>query len=101
MSDRAEDSKEQVATDILSYLLRNPGAADSLDGFARWRLLEELVQRSVDTTQSALNWLIAQGYVTEVTRLGGEPIFLLNTQRLEDARAFVERMRNRKSPERE
>ena len=39
-----------IAKEILSYFLRNPQAADNLEGVARWRLLEQTVHRSVEET---------------------------------------------------
>ena len=40
--------------EILSYFLRNPLAADTLEGVARWRLLDEVVYRKVEETRAAL-----------------------------------------------
>lgn len=75
--------------EILSYFLRNPDAADSLTEIARWRLMQETVRYTVESTQDALNWLIAEGYVREETRVGAERIFQLNPTRREDAESFL------------
>jgi hypothetical protein len=97
LADTSGDSKEQVATEILSYFLKNPGAADSLTGIARWRLLEELVQRSVEATEAALDLLIAQGYVVEVTHASSDRIFQLNSERLKEAESYLRKERERKA----
>jgi hypothetical protein len=86
---RAEPKNVEAAKQILDYFLRNPEAADSLTGIARWRLMEDFVQRSVETTQAALDWLVAEGYVEEVTRRGVGPLFHLNSQRREEAESFL------------
>ena len=78
-----------VAKEILSYLLRNPEAADSLTEIARWRLMEEAVRRSVESTQAALDWLIAEGYVNEEARMGTNSLFRLNPERRGDAEALL------------
>jgi len=78
-----------VAKQILSYFLRNPEIADSLTELARWRLMEEQIRMSVENTQSALNWLVAQGYVEQETRVGTENLFKLNPARREDAELLL------------
>jgi hypothetical protein len=86
---RAEPKNVEAAKQILDYFLRNPEAADSLTGIARWRLMEDFVQRSVETTQAALDWLVAEGYVEEVTRRGVGPLFHLNSDRRTAAELFM------------
>jgi len=88
LSAKTQGSDAEIAREILNYFLRNPEAADSLTGIARWRLMEEVARRSVEGTESAVNWLIAQGYLVEVG-MGTERIFKLNPQKLEDARGSL------------
>jgi hypothetical protein len=80
-----------AAKEILDYFLRNPEAADTLMEVARWRLMHEAVRRSVESTEKALNWLIAEGYLQEERRAGTERIFRLNPDRSEDAKTFLEK----------
>jgi len=93
LSAKTQGSDAEIAKEILNYFLRNPEAADSLTGIARWRLMEEVVRRSVEGTESAVNWLIAQGYLVEVG-MGTERIFKLNPQKLEDAKGFLAKAKN-------
>jgi hypothetical protein len=88
--DAADKSSEAVAREILGYFLRNPEAADSLTGIARWRLLEEAVQRSVARTEAALQWLLEQGYLRQVQMRGTEGIFCLNPEKRTEAELFLE-----------
>jgi hypothetical protein len=86
----AGDSKrDDISSDILSYFLRNPDARDSFEGIARWRLLEELVRRSVPATEEALHWLIANGFLTEEQVPGGKPIYRLNPSRKAEAERLI------------
>ncbi|MGA3132241.1 MAG: hypothetical protein ABSD59_15650 [Terracidiphilus sp.] len=78
-----------VAKDILRYFLRNPEAVDSLTEIARWRLMQEMVQRSVEETREALTWLTEEGYLREEKRAGTESLFQLNRARLNEAAEFV------------
>ncbi len=87
-NERAKDAS--AAKDILRYFLRSPGAVDSLTEIARWRLMQETVRRCVEDTQAAINWLIAEGYLCEETRVGTGSLFQLNPARREDAESFVD-----------
>ncbi len=89
MTDPAETPTEEAARAVLAYFLRYPDAADTLTGIARWRLLEEAVHRSVETTAGALKWLTAQGYLKEVSIRGGESVFRLSPERRDDAQKLL------------
>lgn len=87
------------AKDILRYFLRHPQAADNLEGIARWRLMQERVQRGVEETERALQWLVSQGYLSAEDAGSAPPIFRLNQQKRAKAEQFLkleERGGNRK-----
>lgn len=74
---------------ILCYFLRNPRAADSLEGVARWRLLEEAVHSRVRETQQALTWLVDAGFLCEATTAETGSIFSLNSEKQVEAEEFL------------
>lgn len=78
------------AREILAYFLRNPAAADSVEGIARWRLLEEAIHHKVLETQKALEWLVEQGFLIEVAEQHVGRLFRLNPQRQGQAEALLE-----------
>lgn len=80
---------EEVAKQVLRYFLRNPQSADSLEGVARWRLLEERIHHTLVETQSALEQLVADGYLRVVSVSGSENIYTLNTTKRKEAEEFV------------
>jgi hypothetical protein len=71
--------------------MRNPHAADSLEGIVRWRLLSEIVHRKMDETRAALAWLTERGYLAETSGPGVEPIFSLNPEKRAEAQALLDR----------
>ena len=81
---------EEIAKDILSYFLRNPHAADDLEGVARWRLLNQTVHREVEDTSQALDWLVERGFLGRISRAGSGTIFRLRTEKRAAAEAFLE-----------
>ena len=80
----------EVATQILHYFERNPEAADSLEGIARWRLLEEQIHRSLLETQLALEWLVTQGFLVEVSSVSAGNLYRLNLDKAADIRTFLQ-----------
>lgn len=81
---------ETVARQILAYFVRSRQTADTLQGIARWRLLEERVRLSVRQTKAALQWLVEQGFIVELRPMGlRDSVFRLNPKRLKDAKQFL------------
>ena len=84
-----KDSGADVVKEILNYFVRNPDATDTLEGVARWRLLEEQVHRTVDETAAALAFLVAHGYLQEVPTSGANKVFRLAPERVAEAARFL------------
>jgi len=51
---------------ILRHYVEHPGTADTLEGLAGWRLLEDFVQQRVMDTERALQWLVRHGYLEKI-----------------------------------
>jgi len=82
-----------VAKEVLCYFLRNPRAADSLEGIARWRLLSENVRRTVEETREALRWLVDNGLLTATAIPGAETIYSLSEDNLAAAETFLKNLK--------
>jgi hypothetical protein len=78
-----------MAREILRYFVRNPQAADSLEGVARWRLMDEVIRRKLDETQAALEWLVVEGYLNTSVSPGGTVTFSLNPTPAKDIQQFL------------
>jgi hypothetical protein len=90
MSSTGGHEGEELAQQILSYFLHHPKSADSLEGIARWRLLEEKIHHTLIETRTALDRLVADGYLSVVSVPGSDQIYALNPTRREEAEKFVE-----------
>jgi hypothetical protein len=78
--------------------VKNPGTVDTVEGLARWRLLEDLVQRRVDETGEALRWLVEQGFLETVSGRPGVPtLYRLNAERTVEAKRLIARTGRRRS----
>jgi len=89
MSPDSPSGEKRLAREILAYFLRNPRSADSLEGVAHWRLLDETIHRTLTETEGALAWLVAEGYMREVSVPGSDHIYVLNPLKQDEARQFV------------
>jgi len=78
-----------VTCAVLRYFVRNPQAADTLEGIARWRLLEEAVQRTTEETGEALAWLVAAGLLRCTEVPGCVPVYSLAAGRQDDAERLL------------
>jgi hypothetical protein len=69
------DADPRVIESVRNYFREHPLAADTLEGIARWRLLEERALQQVSATARALRWLVEHGELVERSEPGMETLF--------------------------
>ena len=57
------ENKEEVAYEILQYLIDNPNATDTLEGIVTWWLLERTIKYRIVLVKEALDMLVDDGLV--------------------------------------
>ncbi len=82
--------EEQVLREVLGYFVRHPRAADTLDGIVRFRVLEELLRRSLDETEAALDQLVAGGLLRREAVPGARVLYRLEYERRHDAQRALD-----------
>lgn len=80
-----------MAIEILRYFLRNPQAVDSLEGVARWRVMDERIYRGVTDADEALRWLVSEGFLVRKSAHHSGDVFALNLGKRTEAAAFLEK----------
>ncbi len=67
--------------DILNYLLEHPDANDTVDGIARWWILEQRIKREMAQVRSSLDGLEDKGWI--LARRGPDNVahYRLNPER--------------------
>jgi hypothetical protein len=88
-SSSARAQRLESVKKILSYFVRHPEAADTHEGIARWRLLEEAIYQTTEETREALSWLVSKGFLRETSIVGRAPIFQLNSGKRKEAEEFL------------
>ncbi len=79
------------AEEVLNYFFRNPQAAATLEDVARWRLMQEAIRRGVEKTAQALEWLVAEGYLTKTVTPFSKPVYSLNPEEMARAARLLGR----------
>lgn len=65
----------EAATVIERYLNARPQAAETVEGIARWWLVRQRYDDSVDLVRHALDLLVRRGVVERLALSGGQPMY--------------------------
>lgn len=96
MSKDPEDDDLKVARDVLRYFVRNPEAADTIEGVARWRLLDEKIHSNLLEVTRAMTWLAAQGLLVEDRLPSTRTAFRLNKQAMQKIQGLLQEEKPRR-----
>ena len=66
---------EDVANAISRYISTRPNASETVEGVARWWLVRQRYDDSIEVVQQALNYLEARGKLTKVKVPGGKVVY--------------------------
>lgn len=75
MAGKQQDQVEEIAGVISRYLSSRPNATETLEGVAKWWLVRQRYQDSVQVVQSALELLVEHGDVEKVAVAGGKVMY--------------------------
>ena len=90
MTARQDRPPLKLASEILTYFLRNPQSSDDLEGVTRFRLPDQKIYETMQTTEEALEWLVREGFLVKESKPWHGDIYRLNMQRHDDATSFIE-----------
>ncbi len=75
--------------EILSYLIENPDAQDTLEGIAHWWLLDRAIRAQAGKVEEALERLLRQGLIVKVENADSQVQYRINQQRLDEILASL------------
>jgi hypothetical protein len=79
----------KLASEILTYFLRNPESCDDLEGVTRWRLPDQKIYETMQTTEQALEWLVREGFLVKESKPWHGDIYRLNLEKRGEANSFI------------
>lgn len=83
--------QSKVARDVLSYLIDNPDAQDTLEGIVEWWILQRTIENQTATVRAVLIELTAKGLILERKGSDTRVRYLINANRQEEIRALLGR----------
>jgi len=84
-----ETKEEEMARDVLTYLVNNPDAQDTLEGIAEWWLLERKIESRTAKVKEVLAGLVAKGLILERRGSDSRLRYLINTDSEDEIRALL------------
>ncbi|HWN98548.1 MAG TPA: hypothetical protein VNS63_04695 [Blastocatellia bacterium] len=78
-----------MARDVLTYLVNNPDAQDTLEGIAEWWLLERKIESRTAKVKEVLAGLVAKGLILERRGSDSRLRYLINTDSEDEIRALL------------
>ena len=85
------DETQETSFKILSYLIDNPEAQDTLEGIADWWLLQQDIKRNVALIRRAVDELIYKGFLLERQGNDRTRYYHVNHERLPEISALIEK----------
>jgi hypothetical protein len=93
--DLSSEVSQATAREILSYLLRNPDAKDTVNGIIKWWLPESERASGVEKVLKALEFLVVtKGWLTVRDMRSAGTIYGLNKARLKEISNFLSESQN-------
>ncbi|MDH3974159.1 MAG: hypothetical protein OEV42_07755 [Deltaproteobacteria bacterium] len=68
----------EIREKILSYLLKNPEAGDTLEGIAQWWMIAETIDNTVDLIGGVLDEMVSKGKIERHSSSGERTVYRIN-----------------------
>ncbi|HLG14194.1 MAG TPA: hypothetical protein VJH03_06790 [Blastocatellia bacterium] len=81
--------KSEIARDVLSYLIDNPDAQDTLEGIIEWWLLERKIESRTTNVKEALAELVTTGMILERKGTDLRVRYVINSSKLDEIRGLL------------
>ena len=79
--DQMNEKKEELAEEILRYLIDHPNAQDTLKGIVTWWLLERTIRHQTALVREVLEELVADGLVIKQQSTDSQTLYKINRRR--------------------
>jgi hypothetical protein len=85
----------EIARDILAYLIDNPDSQDTFEGIVEWWLLDQDIRCKTVLIKEVLEELVDRGLVVECKGANSRNYYQINQARAEDIRTILEEERGK------
>lgn len=88
-SGECTNEESEISRDLLSYLVDNPDAQDTLEGIVEWWLLQMKLESRTIKVKEALADLVAKGLILERTGSDSRLRYMINDGKQDEIRALL------------
>ena len=81
--------KNDIAHEILSYLVDHPDAQDTLDGIIEWWLMEQKIKCKPEMLKEILSELVNKGLLLEQGNGSSRVTYRINRHRFKEIQAML------------
>ena len=78
------NDESKIGNEILSYLVENPKAQDTLEGIVKWWLLEQKIKYETARVKEALSDLVSEGLILEKKGSNSQIHYRINQSMLKE-----------------
>ena len=89
----AGSEESTIRADILSYLLTNTAAQDTIEGIVDWWLLEQTIERQTKEVQKVYDQLVAEQLIVASKSKDSKIRYAINKQKLNRIREILKEQR--------
>lgn len=83
------ETRDEIEVAILSYLIENPDAEDTVQGIANWWLLRQTIRHQTQAVKDALARLATRGFLLKRSSSGSRAHYRINKNREADIARFL------------
>jgi hypothetical protein len=95
--DQMKERKEELAEEILRYLIDHPNAQDTLKGIVTWWLSERRIKHRTALVEEVLDALVADGLIIAQEGSDSQILFKLNRHRRRKIISLLQHRSKRRS----
>ncbi len=82
-----------IEYEILSYMVENPDAQDTLEGIVQWWLLERKLRYETPRVKEVVEELVSRGLVLERKNASSRTHYKINRSRMDEIHAYLRQLR--------
>ena len=83
--------ESEIAREILGYLVKHPGAQDTLEGITQWWIPEQRIRTQIGNVKKAIAELVAQKFVIERKGKDSRTHYRINPRKIMEIKDFQNR----------
>ena len=90
------EAEQRAICDILKYIQKHPNVKHSAEGVAKYWILQQRLEESLETALAALNFLTTNGFLERIESKQTSEIFKVNKKKLDEIPRMLKKLGKQK-----